>query len=47
MWNGDQWLAAGQGTNTIAISNDGLTWTGSTNGNSLFTSAKGITSKDT
>jgi hypothetical protein len=45
MWNGTQWVAAGQGGNTMAISNDGITWTGSTNGGTLFTLSKSIASK--
>ena len=31
-------VAVGQGTNTIAYSADGSTWTGSTTGNAIFTS---------
>jgi len=31
-------VVAGQGTNTLAYSNDGLTWSGSTNGNSVLSS---------
>ena len=28
-WNGSKFVAVGQGTNTIAYSYDGITWTGS------------------
>jgi hypothetical protein len=31
------WVAGGQGTNTLAYSTDGITWSASTNGNSIFT----------
>jgi hypothetical protein len=27
-WNGTRWVAVGQGTNSIAYSADGITWTG-------------------
>ena len=27
-WNGTRWVAGGQGTNSIAYSSDGITWTG-------------------
>jgi hypothetical protein len=30
-WNGSLWVAAGEGTNTLAYSSDGKTWTGSAN----------------
>ena len=30
-WNGTMWVAVGQGTNSIAYSSDGSTWTGVTN----------------
>jgi hypothetical protein len=33
-WCGDKWVAVGQGTNTIAISSDGVSWTGL--GSSIF-----------
>jgi hypothetical protein len=36
-WNGTMWVAGGSGTNTLAYSYDGLTWSASTNGNSIFT----------
>jgi len=36
-WNGDIWVAGGQGTNTLAYSYDGLKWTGL--GSSVFTGA--------
>ena len=35
-WNGTMWVAVGQGTNTIAYSSDGITWTGL--GTSAFSS---------
>jgi hypothetical protein len=35
-YNGSQWVAVGQGTNAIAYSNNGLTWSGSSNGNTIF-----------
>jgi hypothetical protein len=34
-WCGDKWVAVGEGTNTIAISTDGVSWTGF--GSSIFT----------
>jgi hypothetical protein len=36
VWNGSLWVAGGQGTNTLAYSTDGITWSASTNGNSIF-----------
>lgn len=41
-WNGSYYLVTGSGSGTapkIALSYDGLTWTGSTNGNTIFNSA--------
>ena len=35
-WNGTMWVAVGQGTDTIAYSSDGITWTGL--GTSTFSS---------
>ena len=37
-WNGTRWVAVGKGTNTIAYSRDGITWTGVTGSTSIFTS---------
>jgi hypothetical protein len=34
------------GANTIAYSSDGITWQGSTNGNSIFSQAYGVCSKN-
>jgi len=39
-------VAGGQGTNRLAYSYDGLTWSASTNGNSIITTGgRGIASK--
>ena len=38
-FNSSMWVAAGQGTNTLAYSYDVLNWSASTNGNSIFTTA--------
>jgi hypothetical protein len=39
-WNGKRWVAVGSGTNTIAISADGINWTGVAGG--IFTSVYAV-----
>ena len=39
MWNGIRFVAGGQGTNSLAYSTDGITWTGVTGSTSIFSSA--------
>jgi hypothetical protein len=41
-WNGYRWVAVGSGTNTIATSPDGINWTASSNGNSIFSNGNGV-----
>ena len=42
-WGGNQWVAVGQGTNTIAYSYDGINWTAVTGVSaSIFTIGRGI-----
>ena len=36
-WNGTRWVAGGYGTNRLAYSSDGISWTASTSGNAVFT----------
>ena len=44
-WNGTLWIATGQTPNKIAYSNDGITWTASTQASVVFDSfARGIAS---
>jgi hypothetical protein len=38
-WNGSLWIAGGGGTNQVATSYNGVTWTPSTSGNTVFPSA--------
>jgi hypothetical protein len=41
-WNGTIWVAGGvYGTNRLAYSSDGITWTASTSGNGIFTTKCG------
>jgi hypothetical protein len=42
-WNGVQWVAVGTGTNSIAYSSNGQTWTPVANSNNLFTTGYSIT----
>jgi len=35
-YNGNLWVAGGDGINTLGYSNDGITWSASTNGNIIF-----------
>lgn len=35
-WNGDRWVAVGQGTNSICYSSDVINWYVSTNQNKIF-----------
>lgn len=43
-WNGVRFIAVGEGTNTIAHSNDGITWYGSPNNTNIFTVGNGVAS---
>ena len=42
-WNGAQWIATGSGTNKIAYSANGITWTVVTSLNTLFDDTVGVT----
>jgi hypothetical protein len=42
-WNGTLWVAVGEGTNTIAYSTDGKSWTPVTVSSNIFTSGKDVT----
>ena len=35
-YDGTQWIAGGLGTNQLATSVDGITWSTTTNGNTIF-----------
>jgi hypothetical protein len=41
VWNGSIWVATGSGTNSLAWSVGGTTWTPSTTGNAIFTTSGG------
>ena len=42
-WNGTRWVALGDGTNEIAYSSDGITWTGVIGSSaSIFTAGFGV-----
>jgi hypothetical protein len=48
-WNGSQWFAVGynrlNATNSAIISNDGISWSGSTNANSVMWRGEAIATK--
>ena len=43
-WNGNTWIATGSGTNTLATSPDGTTWTGQ--GTTIFSQGYDIASNN-
>ena len=46
IWTGQRWVAGGKGPYRIAYSLDGITWTGSTSGNSVFSTGVGSSSPE-
>jgi len=43
-WNGVRFIAVGEGTNSIAYSNNGINWYASPNNSAIFTIGNGVSS---